>query len=286
MPIVRSVSQLRDAVRRWRRKSRKIALVPTMGGLHEGHLSLVRIARKDADRVIVSSFVNPTQFGPDEDFDNYPRDEHGDNRLLAKAGTDLVYAPSILEMYPNDFATRVEVADLTQCLCGVSRPHFFAGVTTVVTKLFLQSLPDIAVFGEKDYQQLLVIRQLVKDLNFPIEILSGPIVRESDGLAMSSRNAYLSEEDRATAPQLYNVLSDMAADLSVGRDVESTISMGVNRLRGAGFRIDYLDVRTEDTLIPLEGRVVDPARIFAAVHLGNTRLIDNVPIEVIEDPVV
>ncbi|MFP4536992.1 MAG: pantoate--beta-alanine ligase [Dichotomicrobium sp.] len=286
MPIVRSVSQLRDAVRRWRRKSRKIALVPTMGGLHEGHLSLVRIARKNADRVIVSSFVNPTQFGPDEDFDNYPRDEHGDNRLLAKAGTDLVYAPSILEMYPGDFATRVEVAELTQCLCGVSRPHFFAGVTTVVTKLFLQSLPDIAVFGEKDYQQLLVIRQLVKDLNFPIEILSGPIVRESDGLAMSSRNAYLSEEDRATAPQLYNILSDMAADLSVGRDVESTISMGVNRLRGAGFRIDYLDVRTEDTLIPLEGRVVDPARIFAAVHLGNTRLIDNVPIEVIEDPVV
>jgi len=286
MPVVRTVSHLRDAVRRWRRKNRTIALVPTMGGLHEGHLSLVRIARKNADRVIVSNFVNPTQFGPDEDFDSYPRDEHGDNRLLSKAGTDLVYAPSILEMYPNDFATRVEVAELTQCLCGTSRPHFFAGVTTVVTKLFLQSLPDIAVFGEKDYQQLLVIRQLVKDLNFPIEIIGGPIVREADGLAMSSRNAYLSEEDRAIAPQLYKVLSDMAADLGAGRDVESTIAMGANRLRGAGFRIDYLDVRTDDTLIPLEGQVVDSARIFAAAWLGETRLIDNVPIHLVEDPIV
>jgi len=286
MPVVRTVSHLRDAVRRWRRKNRTIALVPTMGGLHEGHLSLVRIARKNADRVIVSNFVNPTQFGPDEDFDSYPRDEHGDNRLLSKAGTDLVYAPSILEMYPNDFATRVEVAELTQCLCGTSRPHFFAGVTTVVTKLFLQSLPDIAVFGEKDYQQLLVIRQLVKDLNFPIEIIGGPIVREADGLAMSSRNAYLSEEDRAIAPQLYKVLSDMAADLGAGRDVESTIAMGANRLRAAGFRLDYLDVRTDDTLIPLEGQVVDSARIFAAAWLGETRLIDNVPIHLVEDPIV
>jgi len=159
-------------------------------------------------------------------------------------------------------------------------------VTTVVTKLFLQSLPDIAVFGEKDYQQLLVIRQLVKDLNFPIEIIGGPILREADGLAMSSRNAYLSEEDRAIAPQLYKVLSDMAADLGAGRDVESTIAMGANRLRGAGFRIDYLDVRTDDTLIPLEGQVVDSARIFAAAWLGETRLIDNVPIHLVEDPIV
>jgi pantoate--beta-alanine ligase len=286
MPIVRSVGDLRAAVRGWRRRGRRIALVPTMGGVHEGHLSLVRLARKNADRVIVSSFVNPTQFGPEEDFDNYPRDEHGDNRLFAKAGTHLVYAPSILEMYPNDFATRVEVAELTQCLCGVSRPHFFAGVTTIVTKLFLQSLPDVAFFGEKDYQQLLVIRQLVKDLNFPIEIMSGPIVREGDGLAMSSRNAYLSEADRATAPQLYKVISDMAQDLGTGRDVESSLAMGANRLRGAGFRIDYLDVRTDDTLIPLEGQVVDPARIFAAVYLGETRLIDNVPIHLVGDPVV
>ena len=286
MPIVRTVGHLRDAVRRWRRKARRIALVPTMGGLHEGHLALVRLARKHTDRVIVSTFVNPTQFGPDEDYENYPRDEHGDNRLLAKAGTDLVYAPSVLDMYPDDFATRVEVAELTQCLCGVSRPHHFAGVTTIVTKLFLQSLPDVAVFGEKDYQQLLVIRQLVKDLNFPIEVIGGPIVRESDGLAMSSRNAYLSEADRAVAPQLYKVISDMATDLGAGRDVESTIAMGINRLRAAGFRIDYLDVRTDDTLIPLEGRVVDSARIFAAVYLGETRLIDNVPIVPIEEPAV
>jgi len=286
LPVVRTVNHLRDAVRRWRRKTRTIALVPTMGGLHDAHLSLVRLARKNADRVIVSIFVNPTQFGPDEDFENYPRDEYGDNRLLAKAGADLVYAPSILEMYPNDFATRVEVAELTQCMCGVSRPHHFAGVTTVVTKLFLQSLPDIAVFGEKDYQQLLVIRQLVKDLNFPIEIIGGPIVRERDGLAMSSRNAYLGEDERAAAPQLYRVLSDMAEDLGAGRDVESTLAMGANRLRGAGFRMDYLDVRTDDTLIPLEGQVVDPARIFAAVWLGETRLIDNVPIHLMEDPAV
>lgn len=286
MPIVRTVEQLREAVRRWRKRGRRIALVPTMGGLHEGHLSLVRIARKNADRVIVSTFVNPTQFGPDEDFETYPRDEHGDNRLLAKAGTDLVYAPSILQMYPDDFATRVEVAELTQCMCGASRPHFFAGVTTVVTKLFLQSLPDVAVFGEKDYQQLLVIRQLVKDLNFPVEVMGGPIVREPDGLAMSSRNAYLSEADRAVAPQLYKVISDMAEDLGAGRDVESTIAMGANRLRAAGFHIDYLDVRTDDALIPLEGQVVDSARIFAAVWLGETRLIDNVPIHLVEDPVV
>jgi len=286
MPVVRTVEHLRDAVRRWRRKNRKVALVPTMGGLHDGHLALVRLARKNADRVIVSTFVNPTQFGPDEDYENYPRDEYGDNRILAKAGTDLVYAPSVLEMYPDDFATRVEVAELTQCLCGISRPHHFAGVTTIVTKLFLQSLPDVAVFGEKDYQQLLVIRQLVKDLNFPVDIIGGPIVREADGLAMSSRNAYLSEADRAIAPQLYKVLSDMAADLGARRDVESTLAMGANRLRGAGFRIDYLDVRTDDTLIPLEGRVLDSARIFAAVWLGETRLIDNVPIIPIEEPVV
>jgi pantoate--beta-alanine ligase len=286
MPIVRTVDHLRDAVRRWRKRGRRVALVPTMGGLHEGHLSLVRIARKNADRVIVSTFVNPTQFGPDEDFENYPRDEHGDNRLLSRAGTDLVYAPSILQMYPDDFATRVEVAELTQCLCGISRPHHFAGVTTIVTKLFLQSLPDIAVFGEKDYQQLLVIRQLVKDLNFPVEIIGGPIIRERDGLAMSSRNAYLSEADRAVAPQLYKVISDMAADMGAGRDVESAIAMGANRLRAAGFRIDYLEVRTEEGLIPLEGQVVDPARIFAAAHLGETRLIDNVPIHLMEDPVV
>jgi pantoate--beta-alanine ligase len=279
MQIARNVEQVRRIVRSWRKRGKTIALVPTMGALHDGHMALVRLARKSADRVIVSTFVNPTQFGPNEDFAAYPRDEYGDNKLLSRVGTDLVYAPGLLEMYPEDFSTRVEVAEITQCLCGISRPHHFAGVTTIVTKLFLQTLPDVAVFGEKDFQQLIVIRQLVKDLNFPIKVLGAPTVRERDGLAMSSRNAYLSEADRATAAQLYKVIRDMAEDLAQGREIDSTIDVGANRLRSAGFKVEYLDVRTEDRLIPLEGRVIDPARVFAAVRLGDTRLIDNVAID-------
>jgi len=249
-----------------------------MGGLHEGHLSLVRLAKEHASRVIVSVFVNPTQFAPHEDFDNYPRNEERDWHKLLSVQADAMYAPDIYEIYPHDFATRVEVAGVAQTLEGIARPHFFSGVTTVVTKLFLQSLPDIAMFGEKDYQQLLVIKQLVRDLNFPITIVPGPVVREADGLAMSSRNVYLDAEDRATAPQLYAVLADMAQDLAAGRTVEETVDKGAGRLESVGFRIDYLEVRDAETLMPTGSTVEAPARLLAAAYLGRVRLIDNVAV--------
>ncbi len=279
LPIVRNVKLLRDTVQAWRLRGKTIALVPTMGSLHEGHLSLVRLARKYANRVVVSVFVNPTQFGPAEDFAAYPRDEEGDWRKLASAKADLMYAPPVSEVYPDDFATRVEVAEITQTLEGVSRPHHFAGVTTVVTKLFLQCLPDYAIFGEKDYQQLLVIRRLVKDLDLPIEIIGAPVVREADGLAMSSRNAYLSEAQRLNvAPQLNLVLKDVAAELAAGAYIDETLEHGRARLEAAGFKVDYLDVRRAEDLTHFEGEIDAPARVLAAVYLGQTRLIDNMPV--------
>lgn len=281
LPVIRHSSQLRAMVQQWRRRGHKIALVPTMGGLHEGHLSLVRLAKQYATRVVVSVFVNPTQFAPSEDYGSYPRNEERDWHKLASAQADAMYAPDVVEIYPDDFATRVEVAGVAQTLEGISRPHFFSGVTTVVTKLFLQCLPDIAVFGEKDYQQLLVVKRLVRDLNFPIAILPGPTAREPDGLAMSSRNVYLDPQERAVAPQLYAVLKDMRADLAAGRPIAETIENGAVRLESAGFSIDYLQVRDGDTLLPLEGSHPEgPARILAAVYLGNTRLIDNVGVMV------
>ncbi len=278
LPVIRQTVQLRQIVQQWRRRGHKVALVPTMGGLHEGHLSLVRLAKQQASRVIVSVFVNPTQFAPHEDFDNYPRNEERDWHKLLSAQADAMYAPDVHEIYPHDFATRVEVAGVAQTLEGISRPHFFSGVTTVITKLFLQSLPDIAMFGEKDYQQLLVIKQLVRDLNFPITIVAGPIVREADGLAMSSRNMYLDVEERATAPQLYAVLVDMAQDLASGRAVEETVRKGFARLESVGFRIDYLEVRDAENLIPAGLTVEKPARLLAAVYLGRVRLIDNIAV--------
>lgn len=278
LPVTRHTAQLRQMVQHWRRRGHKVALIPTMGGLHEGHLSLVRLAREHASRVIVSVFVNPTQFAPHEDFDNYPRSEERDWHKLLSVQADAMYAPDTHEIYPADFATRVEVAGVAQTLEGISRPHFFSGVTTVVTKLFLQSLPDIALFGEKDYQQLLVVKQLVRDLNFPIAIIPGPIVREADGLAMSSRNVYLDPEDRALAPQLYAVLVEMAQDLGAGRPVEDTVSKGTGRLESAGFRVDYFEVRDAETLMPTESTVEKPARLLAAAYLGKVRLIDNIAV--------
>jgi pantoate--beta-alanine ligase len=277
LPVVRFTNQLRKVVQQWRRRGHRVALVPTMGGLHEGHLSLVRLAKEHASRVVVSVFVNPTQFAPHEDYDNYPRNEERDWHKLLSAQADLMYAPDAEEMYPPDFSTRVDIAGLTQTLEGISRPHFFSGVTTVVTKLFLQCLPDIAVFGEKDYQQLQVIKRLVKDLNFPVTIVPAPIMREADGLAMSSRNVYLDATERGMAPQLYAVLSDMAQDLALGRGVAETSRQGWARLENAGFRIDYLQVRDGETLLPVEA-IQAPARLLAAVYLGRLRLIDNVAI--------
>jgi pantoate--beta-alanine ligase len=278
LPIARTLQSLRATVKKWRSKGHRIALVPTMGSLHDGHLSLIEMARKNANRVIVSIFVNPTQFGPNEDYDAYPRDEEGDWVKVARAKAHLIYAPSVSTIYPDDFSTRVEVIGITSGLEGASRPRHFAGVTTVVTKLFLQCLPDMAVFGEKDYQQLLTIRQLVRDLDLPINIMGGPIVREPDGLAMSSRNAYLDEHARAIAPRFYSVLGEVAKDLSEGRPVHEVTFLGRDWLEGAGFKVDYLEVRDANSLMPVGQTVTVPSRLLGAVYLGPVRLLDNVPV--------
>ena len=277
--VIRTVKDLRDHLAPWRKAGERIALVPTMGALHEGHLSLVKLAKSRAGRVVTSIFVNPIQFGPREDFGRYPRDEAGDVSKLGKAGTDLVFAPDTAEMYPQDFSTNVSVGDLTQDLCGAARPNHFDGVATVVAKLLLQCAPDIAVFGEKDYQQLLVIRRLVGDLNIPVEIIGGPIVREEDGLAFSSRNVYLSPSERKIAPLLHQTLVAVATELSQGRGADAAAQAGRFKLEAAGFRVDYVAVRDPETLKPLSGPVTK-ARVLAAVHLGRTRLIDNVAVPV------
>jgi pantoate--beta-alanine ligase len=273
----RTVSDLRARLAKWRKAGESVALVPTMGALHEGHLSLVELAKSKADHVVVSIFVNPIQFGPREDFKLYPRDEAGDLVKLANAGADLVFAPDTAEMYPHGFSTYVRVGDLTEDLCGAARPNHFDGVATVVAKLLLQCLPDLAVFGEKDYQQLLVIKRLVRDLNVPVDILGGPIVREKDGLALSSRNAYLSPSERNTAPLLYRTISEVAADLAQGRGCDDAVVAARFKLDAAGFRVDYVAVRDPDTLKPLWGPA-KRARVLAAAYLGKTRLIDNVPV--------
>ena len=273
----RTVADLRAHVAPWRKAGKSIALVPTMGALHAGHLSLVTLAKSKADRVVVSIFVNPIQFGPREDFNTYPRDEAGDIEKLRAAGADLVFAPNTAEMYPAGFSTKVSIGDLTEDLCGANRPNHFDGVATVVTKLLLQCAPDIAIFGEKDYQQLLVIKHLVRDLNVPVEILGGDIVREKDGLALSSRNAYLSPAERKTAPLLHQTISEVAAALARGEGADAACVAGRFKLEAAGFRVDYIAVRDPDTLKPLSGPVKH-ARVLAAAYLGKTRLIDNVPV--------
>jgi pantoate--beta-alanine ligase len=273
----RTVADLRAHVAPWRKTGKSIALVPTMGALHAGHLSLVTLAKSKADRVVVSIFVNPIQFGPREDFNTYPRDEPGDIEKLRAAGADLVFAPNTAEMYPAGFSTKVSIGDLTEDLCGANRPNHFDGVATVVTKLLLQCAPDMAIFGEKDYQQLLVIKHLVRDLNVPVEILGGDIVREKDGLALSSRNAYLSPAERKTAPLLHQTISEVAAALVRGEGADAACVAGRFKLEAAGFRVDYIAVRDPDTLKPLSGPV-KYARVLAAAYLGKTRLIDNVPV--------
>jgi pantoate--beta-alanine ligase len=277
IPIVRTVAELRADRAKWRKAGEKIALVPTMGALHQGHLSLVALAKEKADRAVVSIFVNPIQFGPREDFHLYPRDEAGDLAKLAAAGADLVFIPDVAEMYPAGFSTRINVGDLTEDLCGAARPNHFDGVATVVAKLLLQCAPDVAIFGEKDYQQLLVIRRMVRDLNLPVEILGGPIVREKDGLALSSRNAYLSPAERRIAPLLHQTIAQVAADLANGRGADDAAEAGRFKLEAAGFRVNYVAVRDPETLKPLHGPVKE-ARVLAAAFLGKTRLIDNLPV--------
>lgn len=271
--IVRTVQELRRKVAGWRSAGEKVALVPTMGALHEGHLQLVRVGQRRAKRSVVSIFVNPTQFAPHEDFSRYPRDEAGDLSKLALVGCDLVWAPDKNEMYPGGFATRVVPAGAAEGLETDFRPDFFAGVATVCTKLFQQVGTDFAVFGEKDYQQLCVIRQTVRDLDMPLEIIAAATVREADGLAMSSRNRYLSPDERAAAPLVNRVITDVAAAVAKG-SADAAIAEGRQKLEAAGFRIDYIEVRDADTLkAPQPGRA---KRVLVAAWLGKTRLIDNV----------
>ena len=274
---VRTVKDLRAEVAKWRKAGESVALVPTMGALHAGHLSLIAVAKAHAKRIVASIFVNPTQFGPKEDFKRYPRDEAGDIAKLAQAGAHLVYIPDTAEMYPQCFATKVSLPSLTEDLCGAARPNHFEGVATVVTKLLLQCAPDVAVFGEKDFQQLLVIKQLVRDLNIPVQIVSGPIVREKDGLALSSRNLHLSAAERKPAPILHQVLSEVAAALANGEGCDAASSAGRFKLEANGFRVDYVAIRDPETLAPLFGPIKGPARVMGAAYLGTTRLIDNLP---------
>jgi len=277
LPVVRAVTDLRAAVSAWRAAGLRTAFVPTMGALHEGHLSLVRLGREKADRVAASVFVNPTQFAPTEDLDRYPRQEERDAELLASAGCDLLFAPSAAEMYPADFATSVTVSGLTEDLEGRFRPQMFGGVATVVAKLLIGAGADVAVFGEKDYQQLLVIRRMAKDLNLPVEIVPGPTVREPDGLAMSSRNAYLGAAERAVAAQLNVILGEAAAKVRAGEAVEKAEAEATAAVLLAGFeRVDYVAVRSAEDLGPY--RPGQPARALAAAWLGQTRLIDNLPV--------
>lgn len=281
--IVRTVSRLREEVAGYRAAGETLALVPTMGFLHDGHLSLMRQGRAGHDRVCATLFVNPRQFAPNEDLETYPRDEAADIGKLQAAGVDLLFAPGVEEMYPPGAATTVGVAGLTDCLCGISRPGFFDGVATVVTKLLLQASPDVAIFGEKDYQQLLVIRRLARDLNIPAEIRGGPTVREADGLALSSRNAYLDAPDRARAPELFAALSAAAVAIGSGSEQPDTATETARRrIEAAGFGpIDYLEHRDAETLEPAAGSG-RPSRLFAAAWLGSTRLIDNLAVVAVE----
>lgn len=276
--IVRIVSELRSIVAAWRREGLKIAVVPTMGALHEGHLSLVRAALTKADRVIVTLFVNPTQFNNAADLAAYPRTEHDDAAKLASVGTHILYAPNAADMYPPGFATTVSVGGVSEGLCGTFRPGHFDGVATVVTKLLLQTGADLAFFGEKDFQQLHVVRQLVRDLDIPIEIIAGPTLREADGLAMSSRNARLTLAERNRAPRLAEILVQTAMQLSSGECVVCALTVAREAILAAGFsRVEYLELRADSNLAPM--LTLDrPARLLVAAWLGETRLIDNLEV--------
>ncbi|MFN3745216.1 MAG: pantoate--beta-alanine ligase [Hyphomicrobiaceae bacterium] len=279
IPVSATVADLRLRVRTWRSEGRRIGLVPTMGALHEGHISLVRIARETCDRVVTSIFVNPTQFAPHEDFSTYPRTFDDDLAKLAAAECHLVWAPTAQEMYPEGFATRVAPAGAADGLETDFRPHFFGGVATVCTKLFQQVTPDIAVFGEKDFQQLAVIRQIVRDLNMPLAIVGAPTVREADGLAMSSRNRYLSPDERRTAPLIHQVILEVAAAVRAGEPAGALCIDAANKLTAAGFaKVDYVAVRDAATLGPYDP-TRGAGRVLAAAWLGTTRLIDNIAIE-------
>lgn len=307
LKVVRTIGELRHTVAEWRASGRKVALVPTMGALHAGHIALVRRAATLADRTVVSIFVNPSQFAPNEDLARYPRDEAGDLARLGSEPCQLVWAPTPDEMYPEGFSTRIMPAGAALGLESDHRPHFFGGVATVVCKLFNAVTPDVAVFGEKDYQQLCVIRQMVRDLNMPLEVVGEPTIREPDGLALSSRNAYLSAAERAIAPALNRILTEAAGKAAAAAreskgsgparprptplvpdprqaqsepelpEIEAICAQAARELEAAGFaKVDYVAVREADTLKLVSTMGDRPLRVLAAAWLGTTRLIDNV----------
>ena len=277
--IARNLGSLRTAIAAFRKKRESVALVPTMGALHRGHLALVKEARRRADRVVVSIFVNPAQFAPTEDFGSYPRTFDTDIAALGEAAVELVWAPTADVMYPEGFSTRIEPGGAAKAgLEDKFRPHFFGGVATVVAKLFTQVTPDVAMFGQKDYQQLRVVTQMAKDLDLPLKVIGIPTVRERDGLALSSRNAYLSEAERAVAPALSRMLNACAGRINRREPVEMVLEEGVAELRHAGFAVDYLEARHALTLAPVAALKDGPIRLLVAAKLGKTRLIDNLAV--------
>lgn len=277
-PIVaRDLPALRRSLETVRAGGASVALVPTMGALHDGHLALVRDARRRCKRVAVSVFVNPTQFAPHEDFDAYPRTWDSDLAKLAAEGVDLIWNPNVATMYPEGFASRIvtegpAVVDLEDRF----RPHFFGGVTTVVGKLFIQCRPDVAVFGEKDYQQLRVVTRMARDLDLGVEVVGLATVREADGLAMSSRNVYLTREERAAAPVLHRAMQDTASRLRAGEAIDAVLAAGAARITEAGFALDYFEARHAETLQPVASMADGPLRLLVAAKIGTTRLIDNI----------
>jgi pantoate--beta-alanine ligase len=277
--IVRTIPALRRALDSLRGRKGSIALVPTMGALHDGHVSLVRLAKRRARRVVVSIFVNPTQFAPSEDFGSYPRTWKADVAKLAAEDVDLIWNPDVRTMYPAGYATRILTeGPATAGLEDRFRPHFFGGVTTVVGKLFTQCRPDFAIFGEKDFQQLRVVTRMAGDLDLGVKVIGSRTVRERDGLAMSSRNVYLSPEERRAAPVLFRAMKESARRLRAGDDVEAAMAGGVELITGGGFTVDYFEVRHAESLAPIVSVKEGPMRILVAAKIGKTRLIDNMAV--------
>ncbi len=284
LQIIRYKKQLRSQIKEWHMAGLRVGMVPTMGALHHGHLSLIREIQKHVDRVVVSIFVNPKQFGPNEDFDKYPRQEADDIKKLSEVQTDLLYAPEIGEIYPDGFLTNVTVTKITEGLCADKRPGHFDGVTTVVTKLLLQCLPDVALFGEKDFQQYTVLKQLSKDLDIPTEVMCGKLIRDDDGLATSSRNVYLTAKERQIALEIPKTLRQVVHEVENNLlPLQASLDKAIEHLLNAGFKeVQYLEIRKSDNLEPVTDKITAPSRVLVAAVVGKTRLIDNMPVGVPE----